>query len=51
MQYYNVTFLKLIIDLNFSIDFKLRLKKNFKDISDKFLLRVRIYTYLWKYLN
>ena len=51
MQHYNETFLKLIIDVNFSIDFKLCSKRNCKDISDKFLLTVRIYTYLWKYFD
>ena len=44
MQQCNKTFLKLIIDVNFSIDLKLCLKRNCKDISDKFLLTVRIYT-------
>ena len=51
MQHYNGTFLKLIIYVNFSIDFKLCSKRNSKDISDKFLLAVGIYTYLWKYLD
>ena len=51
MQHYNETFLKLIIDVNFSIDFKLCPKRNFQDISDNFLLTVRIYMYLWKYLG
>ena len=46
MQHYNETFLKLIIDVNFSIDFKLCSKNNFKYISDKFLLTVRIYMYV-----
>ena len=44
----DATFLKLIIDVNFSIDFKLCSKKNCKDISDKFLLTVWIYTYLFE---
>ena len=51
MQHNNETFLKLIIYVNLNIDFKLCSKKNCKDISDKFLLTVRIYTYLWKYLD
>ena len=51
IQHYNETFLKLIIYVNFSIDFKLRSKRNCKDISDKFWLTVRTYTYLWKYLD
>ena len=46
MQHYNKTFFELIIDVNFSIDFKLCSKRNCKDIVDKFLLIVRIYTYL-----
>ena len=33
MQHYNETFLKLIIDVNFSRDFKFCSKKNCEDIS------------------
>ena len=33
------------------MDFKLCSKRNCKGISDKFLLTVRIYTYLWKYFD
>ena len=51
MQHYNETFLKLIIDVNFSIDFEPCSKRNCKVILDKFLLTVQIYTYLWKYLD
>ena len=40
MQHYNETFLKLIID------FKLCSKKNFKDISHKFLY-IKIFRYLY----
>ena len=42
MQHYNETFFKLIIDVNFSIDFKLCSKRNCEDVSDKFLLTVQI---------
>ena len=51
MQPYNEKFLKLIVDVNFSIDIKLCSKKDSKNISDKFFLTVRIYIYLWKYLE
>ena len=42
VQHYNETFLKLIINVNFSIDFKICSKGNRKEISDKFLLTVKI---------
>ena len=47
VQHYNEIFLKLIIDVNFTIDFKLCSKRNCKDISDKFLLTVGIHTHLF----
>ena len=43
MQHYNKTFLKLIIDVNFSIDFKLCLKRNCKDIPDVFVDSTNFY--------